>query len=73
MELELPTARVDLLPTVKPSGEITIDLSRDVVAMVILNPVKLTMKINYYTKDTFDQLIWPSSYQPLGKEAVGSK
>jgi hypothetical protein len=31
------------------------------------------MKINYYTKDTFDQLIWPSSYQPLGKEAVGSK
>jgi hypothetical protein len=49
MELELPTARVDLLPTVKPSGEITIDLSRDVVAMVILNPVKLTMKINHHT------------------------
>ena len=47
MELELPTDRVNLLPTVKPSGDITIDLSRDVVTMVILNPVKLT--INHHT------------------------
>lgn len=39
--------------------------------MVALNPVQLMMKINYYTKDTFDQLIWTSSSQLLGNEVVG--
>lgn len=29
------------------------------ISVVILNLVKLT-KINYYTKGTFDQLIWAS-------------